>query len=67
MIEYRTWGIVRNVFDLIRWRAVFVGGKRAKPVIMFGVDFLSTHGRILYRSCVRQRGVMYSSRLRVDR
>lgn len=45
-------------------RGVFVGSKRAKPLIMFGVDFLGTQHGILYRSCVRQRGVMYFSRLR---
>lgn len=45
-------------------RSVFVGSKRAKPLIMFGVDSLSTQSRIRYRSRVRQRGVMYSSRLR---
>lgn len=43
---------------------VFVGSKRAKPLIMFDVDSLSTQSRIRYRSCVRQRGVMYFSRLR---
>lgn len=34
---------------------------------MFGVDSLSTHSRIRYRSCVRQTNVMYYSSLRVDR
>lgn len=28
---------------------MFVAGKRAKPVIMFGVDSLNTHDRIRYR------------------
>lgn len=46
---------------------VFVKGKRAKPVIMFGVDSLITHGTIRCRSRVCQTDVMYSSNLRVDR
>lgn len=52
----------RNVvFDRISRIGVFVAGKRAKPVIMFGVDSLSTQGRIRILR-VRQTGVMYPSR-----
>lgn len=42
---------------------VFARSKRTKPVIIFGVDSLSTHHWLMagvrYRYCIYQRGVMY--------
>lgn len=42
---------------------VFARSKRTKPVIIFGVDSLSTHhwltAGMRYRYYVHQRGVMY--------